>query len=243
MRTRFSGWTRDSRRGRHLGRPFFVFAFTIVVFVALAATRTSLAVFVEGAKQIVDNERVTVWDVIWSSGHGAAEPRPADTVTVALNDGPIRVVDIMGTEKTITRNIGDVQFEARGEGHREDSVGAAVPHDILIELKDTKVAPLANTSGYPNAFPRPGSRKIFENTRVLCWDYTWTPGVATPMHFHDKDVVVVYLETGVLASTTPDKQVVNNPHYFGFTKFNSRDRSHTETLIQGKGRAIIVELK
>jgi len=243
MRTGHSG------RGRPLGRPFFsahplfVFAFTVGVFVALVSTRTSLALSVEGGKQIVDNERVTVWDVIWSSGHGAAQPRPTDTVTVALNDGPIRVVDIMGTEKTITRNIGDVQFEVRGEGHREESVGAAVPHDILIELKDTKVAPLANTSGYPNAFPRPGSRKVFENTRVVCWDYTWTPGVATPMHFHDKDVVVVYLETGVLASTTADKQVVNNPHHFGFTKFNSRDRSHTETLIQGKGRAIIVELK
>jgi hypothetical protein len=36
---------------------------------------------------------------------------------------------------------------------------------------------------------------------------------------------------------------VNNPHYFGFAKWNGRDRAHTETLIKGKGRAIIVELK
>jgi len=230
-------------RGRPSGRPFVVFAVALFVLLAFVADQPSFALPIEGGKQIVDNERVTVWDVIWPSGHGAAQPRPADTVTVALNDGPIRVVDITGTEKTITRNIGDVQFEVRGEGHREESIGAAVPHDVLIELKDAKVPPLANTSGYPNAFPRPGSRKVLENHRIVCWDYTWTPGVATPMHFHDKDVVVVYLETGVLASTTPDKQVVNNPHYFGFTKFNGRDRSHTETLIQGKGRAIIVELK
>jgi len=167
MRTGHSG------RGRPLGRPFFsahplfVFAFTVGVFVALVSTRTSLALSVEGGKQIVDNERVTVWDVIWSSGHGAAQPRPTDTVTVALNDGPIRVVDIMGTEKTITRNIGDVQFEVRGEGHREESVGAAVPHDILIELKDTKVAPLANTSGYPNAF-RVRARVRFSKTLASC---------------------------------------------------------------------------
>src|SRR5262249_51260387 len=131
--------TSHSDQGRpSSGRPFFIFAFTVVVFVALVANRTSLAVSVEDGKQIVDNERVTVWDVIWSSGHGAAQPRPTDAVTVALNDGPIRVVDIMGTEKTITRKIGDVQFEVRGEGHREESVGAAVPHDILIELKDAK---------------------------------------------------------------------------------------------------------
>jgi hypothetical protein len=216
---------------------------SISLYAMLTASSSLLALPFEGGKQIVDNARVTVWDVIWPSGHGAAQPLANDTVSVALNDGPVRIVDITGTEKTATRKIGDLRFDGRGDGHREDSVGAAVPHDILVELKDAKVAPLANTSGYPNAFPRPGSSKVFENSRVVCWDYTWTPGVPTPMHFHDKDVVVVYLETGVLASTTPDKQVVNNPHYFGFTKFNSRDRSHTETLIEGKGRAIIVELK
>jgi hypothetical protein len=232
-----------SGRGRPSGRPVFVFTLAVVVSVALVANQPSLALSLEGGKQIVDNERVTVWDVIWPSGHGAAQPHPTDTVTVALNDGPIRVVDIMGTEKTVTRKIGDVQFEVRGEGHREESVGAAVPHDIVIELKDAKVAPLANTTKYPNAFPRPGSKKVLENARIVVWDYTWTPGVPTPMHFHDKDVVVTYLETGELASTSPEGQVQNNPHYFGFTKFNTRDRAHTETLVKGKGRAIIVELK
>jgi hypothetical protein len=168
---------------------------------------------------------------------------PADTVTVALTDGPIRVVDLPGTEKTVTRNIGDVRFELKGDGHREQSAGGQMPHDIVIELKDARVPPLANKSSYPNAFPRPGSKKILENDRIVVWDYTWTPGVPTPMHFHDKDVVVTYLETGELASTSADGQVVNNPHYFGFTKFNARDRAHTETLVKGKGRAIIVELK
>src|SRR5204862_4317312 len=115
--------------------------------------------------------------------------------------------------------------------------------DIVVELKDAKFPQYPNKSGYPNAFPRPGSKKVLENDRIIVWDYTWTPGVATPMHFHNTDVVVAYLETGELASTTPDGQVVNNPHYFGFTKFNTRDRSHTETLVKGKGRAIIVELK
>ena len=45
---------------------------------------------------------------------------------------------------------------------------------------------------------------------MIVWDSTWTPGVATPMHFHDKDVVVVFLEDGDLKSTTLDgKEVVN----------------------------------
>jgi hypothetical protein len=202
-----------------------------------------LAVSFAGGKQIIDNARVTVWDVIWPSAHGPAQRAANDTVTIALTDGPTKIIDTTGAEKTVTRGVGDVIFDLRGQGHRAESAAAQVPHDIVIELKNGKVAPLANKSGYPDAFPRPGSKKILENAQIVAWDYTWTPGVPTPMHFHDKDVVVVYLETGELASTAPDGQVQNNPHYFGFTKFNVRDRSHTETLVKGKGRAVIVELK
>jgi hypothetical protein len=114
---------------------------------------------------------------------------------------------------------------------------------LVINLKDHPVAPIANTSGYPLAFPRPGSKKILENARVIVWDYTWTPDVPTPMHFHDKDVVVVFLEEGDLKSTTPDGKDVVNPYKSGTVRFNLRDRTHTETLVRGKQRAIITELK
>ena len=103
--------------------------------------------------------------------------------------------------------------------------------------------PLANASGFPNAFPRPGVKKRLENDKVLVWDYTWTTGVPTPMHFHDKDVVVVYLENGALKSTTPDRQSVVNELSPGLIRFNVRDRIHTEELVRGKSRAIITELK
>ena len=59
----------------------------------------------------------------------------------------------------------------------------------------------------------------------------------------DKDVVVTYLEDGALRSTEPNGQSIVNEHYFGFTKFNSGNRVHTEELVKGKARAIIVELK
>jgi hypothetical protein len=124
--------------------------------------------------------------------------------------------------------------------------GSAPPsggRTIVIELKDQTVAPLANKSGYPNAFPRPGSKKLIENDRVIVWDYTWTAGVATPMHFHDKDVVVTYLKDGSLKSTSPAGGVVVNDYSFGTVKYNTRDRTHTETLVKGSQRAIITEFK
>jgi tetratricopeptide (TPR) repeat protein len=114
---------------------------------------------------------------------------------------------------------------------------------IVIDLKDHPVAPIENTSGYPLAFPRPGVKKILENERVIVWDCTWTPGVATPIHFHDKDLVALFLEDGDLKSTTLDGQSVVNPHSPGEVSFTFRNRTHTEMLVRGKQRAIFTELK
>jgi tetratricopeptide (TPR) repeat protein len=114
---------------------------------------------------------------------------------------------------------------------------------IVIDLKDHPVAPIENTSGYALAFPRPGVKKILENERVIVWDCNWTPGVPTPAHFHDKDVVAVFLEGGDLKSTTLDGQSVVNPHTPGEVRFTPRNRTHTEMLVRGKQHAIFAELK
>jgi hypothetical protein len=114
---------------------------------------------------------------------------------------------------------------------------------IVIDLKDHPVAPIENTSGYPLAFPRRGMKKLLENERVVVWDYTWMLGVTIPMHFHDKDVVGLFLEDGDLKSTTPDGQAVVNSRTSGTVMFGLRNRTHTETLVRGKQRAILTELK
>jgi hypothetical protein len=163
-------------------------------------------------KPVIDNDRVTVWDV-----SDPTTTQPFDSVVVSLS--------------------GSAAFLPKG------MTSKLMGRSIIIDLKDHPAAPIANTSGYPLAFPRPGSKEILENDRVIVWDYTWTPGVATPMHFHDKDVVVVFLEDGDLSSTTLDGKVVVNSFTSGTVKFNPRGRTHTETLVRGKQHAIITELK
>lgn len=114
---------------------------------------------------------------------------------------------------------------------------------LVIGIKDHPVPPIENTSGYPLGFPRPGAKKLLENDHVIVWDYAWTTGVPTPMHFHDKDVVVLFLEDGDLKSTTPDGQSVVTSYTAGTFRFNARNRTHAETLVRGKQRAIVTELK
>jgi hypothetical protein len=113
----------------------------------------------------------------------------------------------------------------------------------VIDLKDHPVAPIENSSGYPLAFPRPGVKKILENKRVIVWDCIWALGVAGPMHFHDKDVVALFLEDGDLKSTTQDGKSVVNARTPGEVRFTLRNRTHTEMLVRGKQHAIFTELK
>jgi len=164
-------------------------------------------------KPVIDNDRVSVLDVADYS----TSAQPNDAVVVSLAGNAVYV------PKGATSKISGRLF--------------------VIDLKDHPVPPIENKSGYPLAFPRPGTKKVFENDRVIVWDSTWTPGVATPMHFHDKDVVVIFLEDGDLKSTTLDGKEVLNKYTSGTVRFNQRDRTHTETLMNGKQRAIITELK
>jgi hypothetical protein len=63
------------------------------------------------------------------------------------------------------------------------------------------------------------------------------------MHFHDKDVVAVYLEDSALKSTEPDGKSVVNEYKAGDIRFNRRDRVHTELLVRDTASAVITELK
>jgi hypothetical protein len=166
-----------------------------------------------------------------------APPAPAidnQRVQVREVDG---AADAVPSDSVWVSQSGHAAFLPKGAEHKADGKG------ILIGLKDFKVEPLPNKSGYSLAFPRPGSKKLFENARIMIRNYTWTIGCATPMHFHDKDVVVFYLEDGDLQSTTPKGEKTVNPYKPFMIRFNLRDRIHTETLIRGKQRAIITELK
>lgn len=166
-------------------------------------------------RSVIDNERVTVWDTT-----GSLPAAAHDFVAITLSQP------------------GNAVF-----GHAGDTVGTAGVRTVVIELSDHKVAPIPNNSGYPNAYPRPHIEKILENDRVIVWRYRWNLGEPTPMHFHDKDVVVVYLEDSALQSTEPDGKSVLNEYKSGDIRFNRRDRTHTELLVRDAASAIITELK
>lgn len=198
----------------------------------------------EGAKQIIDNERVTVWDVTLAKGKPTPmHQHPYDMVRVELAEATVKATSATGTASNGAVHKGQAAFLQKGLIDAQESTSDTPRHSIMIELKDVTVPPLPNKSGYPEAFPREGAKKLLDNPRVTVWDFAWTPGKPTVTHFHSRDVVVVYLDNGDLSSTTPDGKVTLNSYTFGQAKFNARDRTHSELLVKGMQRVIAVELK
>jgi hypothetical protein len=168
------------------------------------------------AEPVIDNERITVWDAT-----RALPPAQHDFVAIPFS------------------RKGTAVFGRKGD----TPPGENGPRTVVIELKDHVLAPIPNETGLPLAFPRPHAKKLLENERVIVWDYAWRPGEPTPMHFHDKDAIAVYETGGSLQSTTPDGQSVVKEVKLGTVTFNPRERSHSEILVSGHPRAVIIELK
>jgi quercetin dioxygenase-like cupin family protein len=195
------------------------------------------------ATTVIDNERVRVWDIALAQGQSTDFGRHEyDFVTMFLLGGQFRTTSENGATVT-ERRCGEAVYSHKGAKQEEELIAGGPARLIVVELKDHPGPRYPNTSGYPLAFPRPGSRKVLDNERVVVWNYSWGPNTPTPMHFHDKDIVVVYRYDGSLKSTTPDGKSVVNDYKSGSIWFNRGDRVHFETLVKGRQSAIMVELK
>jgi hypothetical protein len=168
-----------------------------------------------GAQTAIDNESVTVWTTV-----NKLPPIPHDFVAVSI------------------AQKGTAIF-----GHKGETPGEAGSQTVVIELKDHQAAAYQNNSGYPAAYPRPRVIKLIDNNRVAVWAYRWNLGEPTPMHFHDKDVVVIYQDDTALKSTGPDGKSVLNEYKSGDIRFNRGNRTHTELLVRDTGSAVMIELK
>jgi uncharacterized RmlC-like cupin family protein len=176
----------------------------------------------ENTTKILENERVAIWKI----GADARQSPPArqprfPAVLISLVDGAVRFIDATDTS-TIRPESGQA---------------------VLIELKDHLVTPLEAPVTIARAFPRQGAKQIVDNNRVNVWDVTWTKGMKTSVHFHDKDVVVLYLTSGTVRSIPLNGEPTAVPRSSGEAVFLPRGRTHVEECIDGPRRDIIVELK
>ena len=207
---------------------------------ALLAAMTLLAApaRAQSPAPVIDNARVTVRDIVLTPGKpGPVIPHAGDYVVLYFDGGHIHGAD----GRMTAHPAGDAAFGHGGETH--DMAMGAPAREIVVDLKDAPSNTVPNTTGLPNGFPRQGARKVFENDKVIVWNYAWQIGKPTPMHFHNTEVVVAYGGDGDIKATSPDGKSTISHRKTGDIVYNLANRSHSEELVNGTANGVMLELK
>ena len=230
-----------------------VFGFALAAGVAsLASTLMAQADYPhafprEGVTQILDNDRVTVWEVNWH--HGDTQPvhrHKYDMAGVYLRYGPITVTDLDGKEnKGAEFPVPRPYFQPKGITHKEEAVTPGAPERlaVMIDLKDAVTDMMVIDDPEPSAYPRDGATNVLDNRRVRMWDYTFTAGAAAVKRVYRSDVVEVVVTEGVVKVTGFDGKAETRTLAPKQARYISRGTVQTEQLVSGSPRVIAVELK
>src|SRR5580698_7559798 len=100
--------------------------------ISLCAFTLTFAALSHAAAPVIDNERVVVWDTM-----SPLPPARYDFVAVSLSQ--------KGTATFGRQGAIPAKTHAR---------------TVVIELKDTTLAPIPNNTPYPLAYPRPHAKKL-----------------------------------------------------------------------------------
>ena len=89
----------------------------------------------DGAKQVLDDDRVTAWDYTWASEGQALRYRaPLDTVIVWLGEGTLKLMNGNGPASTVAVKPGTMRYVARGAAETLELTSGS-PRTLFFQLK------------------------------------------------------------------------------------------------------------
>jgi quercetin dioxygenase-like cupin family protein len=225
--------------------PLLPLAAVMVLVASTAGQQIPPAFPREGAKKILENERVIVWDVQLPKGQRAAmHTHPYDIVSVTITPGGHEDHGADGASENRLFKAGDVRFTPKGRTHFEVGLTDPPRRAIITELKPVAPRPAPAASKYPPAFPREGAAKILENDRVILWDVTLANNHRSEPHAHGYDAMSVTLAGGVVRDVGLDGAVEERRFETGDVQFQAGGRIHaSEGASDIPRRAIVIEFK
>lgn len=201
----------------------------------------------KGVTQILDNVRVTVWEVNWR--HGDRQPvhrHLYDMAGVYLRWGPITITDLDGKENEIPDfPVPHPYFQRSGITHREEAVTPGAPEllAIMVDLKEAVTDMMVIDADEPPAYPRDGAKNVLENQRIRMWDYTFTPNGPAVARAYRSDVVEVVVTGGDVRVTMPGGKTETRTLAPKQARYITRGTVQTEQGIGGSPRVIAIELR
>jgi len=150
----------------------------------------------EGARHLLGNERVIVWELQWPKG----KPTPVhrhdlEHVSIGIEQGPVLVRNLDGSSFVGEgQKLGGVIYGQKGTTHSEEGQSDRSRRAVWVQLKEGVKVEARQGTVQGDAFPPSGTTKTFENDRVIVWDYRLSTEVV--QHRHTADYVGVSLAEG-----------------------------------------------
>jgi hypothetical protein len=197
------------------------------------------------ATELLDTDRITVWDIVWPKGQPTAMHRHVyDQVGTYYSRGGRLITTPDGAARAIITEVGSLSTTRKGTTHIEEGNTDPPLRAVFIELKRETASGMPDAdAGGPAPFPRDGATQILDDERVTAWDYTWAPGSTGLRYRPARETVIVWLGAGKLRVTQSGGAATVSDVNAGTMHHLTGGSNETVEIVSGSPRAILFQLK
>lgn len=194
-----------------------------------------------GIEKLFENEHLIVWKgVLGVKGVPTAmHHHERDLVGIFLDAGQVRNTLQDGTVREGSPFIrGAVAFQPRGVTHIEEVLvdgTRAIGVEPKLRDRPPSAPSMATTSD--------DGRVVVDNEFVLVREYAWLPGVPVRQVFQGAKTVLVGLESGAIAETSPGGTGKPEQVVFGEAALAPGERARVTVAARGTPRMIAVTVR
>lgn len=197
----------------------------------------------DGARRLLESDRVIVWELQWPKGKSTALHRhDLEHVSIGIEQGPVLVTNLDGSSFVGEgQKLGGIIYGRKGTVHVEEGQSERSRRAVWVQLKDGVTTQTRPHAAKENPLPPSGATKAFENDRVVAWDYTVS--TETVRHHHTADYVEVSISEGRVRRVGAGGVDETVEYHLGTARLGRAGDVHTEQAVSGRPRVIVVELK
>jgi hypothetical protein len=199
----------------------------------------------DGTTPLFHNTWVSAWNVTWADGVSTPMHRHRyDYFGVELETARARVTGADGTSREIFPTSGVSWFLPKGTTHVETGIGDRPRrHAVIFDMTDAEPAFVANSTSLAVG-PEVGvALPIVSNPRVTMWSVTWSPERPSAMRYFDRNVVLVFPDSGAIVETDAGGTRRTERFASGHVKFLPAGQSRAFRALSTAVRVVIVQME
>lgn len=199
----------------------------------------------DGATPLFDNRWVSAWNVTWADGVSTPMHRHRyDYFGLELETARARVTGADGTSREISLTGAGAWFLPKGTTHVETGIGDRPRrHAIIFDLKDATPAFVANRTSLAGGPELGEGLPIVSSPRVTMWRVTWSPTDRVAMRYYDRNVILVFPDSGAIEETDAGGTRRVERFASGHVKFLPAGQSRAFRAQSEAVRVVIVQLE